>query len=75
MRCAICKHGGTWPGHVTVTLERGQTTFVIKNVVAQVCENCGEAYLDEATTERLLKAAEVSVQAGVQVEVREFEAA
>lgn len=75
MECVICKHGETKSGHVTVTLERGRTTLVFKNVTAQVCENCGEAYLDEATTARLLKAAEVSVQAGVQVEVREFEAA
>lgn len=75
MQCVICKHGETQPGYVTVTLERKQTTLVFKNVTAQVCKNCGEAYLDEATTEQLLAAAEASVQAGVQVEIREFAAA
>ena len=75
MTCVICKHGETEPGTVTVTLERDNTTLVIKGVPAQVCENCGEAYVDEMTTEQLLNTAEAAVKAGVQVEVREFVAA
>ncbi len=75
MKCVICKQGETRPGAVTVTLEREETTLVFKNVPAQVCENCGESYVDEATTEQLLTAAEAAVKAGVQVEVREFVAA
>lgn len=75
MKCVICKQGDTRPGTVTVTLERGRTTLVFKNVPAQVCENCGEAYVDEATTDQLLVAAEAAVKAGVEVEVREFVAA
>jgi len=75
MKCVICKQGETQPGTVTVTLERGGATLVFKNVPAQVCENCGEAYMDEATTEQLLTAAEAAVKAGVQIEVRAFAAA
>lgn len=75
MKCMICKQGETQPGAVTVTLERGGTTLVFKNVPAQVCANCGEAYVDDATTERLLEVAEAALKAGVQVEVREFVAA
>ncbi len=75
MKCVICKQGETRPGSVTVTLEREETTLVFKNVPAQVCENCGEAYVDEATTEQLLTAAETAVKDGVQVEIREFVAA
>jgi YgiT-type zinc finger domain-containing protein len=71
----ICKQGATQPGSVTVTLERGTTTLVFKGVPAQVCTNCGEAYVDEAITARLLAAAEAAVAAGVQVEVRVFAAA
>jgi len=47
---------------------------VFKNVTARVCANCGEAYLDDATTAELLAAAEATVKAGVQVEIREFAA-
>jgi YgiT-type zinc finger domain-containing protein len=75
MKCVICKHGETQAGVVTVTLERGITALVFKNVPAQVCANCGEAYLDDATTAQLLATAEAAVRAGVQIEVREFIAA
>lgn len=75
MNCVICRQGETYPDKVTVTLERGNTTIVFKNVAAQVCENCGESYVDEVTTTQLLAAAEAAVKAGVQVEVREFVAA
>lgn len=70
MNCLICKHGETQNGAVTVTLERDGATLVFKNVEAEVCVNCGEAYLDEATTARLLRAADESARQGVQVEVR-----
>lgn len=75
MTCTICKQGETHPSTTTVTLERGSTTLVFKAVPAQVCENCGEAYLDDATTSALLDAAEAAVAAGVQVAVRAYSAA
>ena len=54
MKCVICKHGETHPAVTTVTLEQGGMTLVFKGVPAEVCQNCGEAYLDETTTARLL---------------------
>jgi YgiT-type zinc finger domain-containing protein len=74
MICVICKTGVTRSGVTTITLERGKTTLVFKQVPAQVCENCGEAYLDELTTQTLLEIAENAAQSGVQVEVRNFAA-
>ena len=74
MKCVICKHGETQPGTVTVTLERGATTLVIKDVPAGVCGNCGEAYLDESTSAALLDQAEAAARGGVQVEVRAYAA-
>lgn len=72
MRCVICKHGETRHGTATVTLARDSTTLVIKGVPASVCANCGEEYVDEATTSRLLRTAEEVAQAGVEVDVREY---
>jgi YgiT-type zinc finger domain-containing protein len=72
MTCHICKHGETQSGTVTVTLERQHTTLVFKGVTAQVCENCGEAYVSEQTTRKLLELAEQAHQAGVEVEIRTF---
>ena len=72
MKCTICKQGETWPGRTTVTLERGQAVLVFRNVPAQVCANCGEAYVSEDVTAQLLEAAEEAVRARVQVGVREL---
>lgn len=75
MKCVVCKHGDTDPGTATVTFERSGTTLVIKGVPAEVCGNCGEEYVDEETTRRLLNEADEAARAGVQVDIRRFVAA
>lgn len=75
MKCVICKHGETRPGRATVTLTRETTTLVVKGVPAEVCANCGEEYVDEATTARLIKTMDEAARAGVEVDVREYVAA
>lgn len=75
MRCVVCKHGETRPGKATVTLERDGATLVIKGVPADVCPNCGEEYVSEEITARLLKSAEEAVKTGVKVDVRDYAAA
>ena len=72
MKCVICKHGKTRSGVGTVTLERGDTTVVFKKVPADICENCGEKYYDEAVTASLLNTVEEAARSGVHVDVREF---
>jgi YgiT-type zinc finger domain-containing protein len=74
MKCVICKHGETQPGKTTVTLERGGATLVVKGVPARICDNCGEAYVDEEITRQLLGTTEEALKAGVQVDVRKFAA-
>ena len=72
MKCVICKRGSTKPGTTTVTLERGGLTMVIKGVPAQICRNCGEAYVDERVASELLISAEQAAKAGAQVEIRQY---
>jgi YgiT-type zinc finger domain-containing protein len=74
MKCVICKHGETRPGKTTVTLERSGVTLVIKSVPAQICDNCGEAYIDQDITRQLLGTDDEALRAGVQIDVREFAA-
>ena len=69
MECVICKNGTTHLGKVTVTLERNQSIIAIKDVPAQVCQNCGEYYLDLEMTKEVLKRAEQAVEKGVEIEV------
>lgn len=72
MNCVICKNGETAPGFVTVTLQRQGTTVIFKNVPAQVCNNCGEYFLDEKITERLTTQAQNAVKDGAEVEILRF---
>lgn len=75
MKCVICKQGETRKGTATVTLERDYMILVFRRVPAEVCEVCGEEYVDEQTTAHLLEAAEEASRAGVQVDIREYVAA
>ena len=75
MKCVICKQGETQHGSATVTLERAGTTLVFKDVPAEICDNCGEQYVDDSTTSGLLREAEQAAGAGVQIEVRSYKAA
>ena len=74
MNCVICKSGTTKPGRVTVTLQRGETTVILKGVPADVCENCGEYYLSAAVTSQVLRQAESAVERGAEVEILPFAA-
>lgn len=69
MECVICKNGKTRKGKATVTLERNGTVVVIKQVPAQVCQNCGEYYLDEEMAKEVLKRAEQSVMNGSEIQI------
>jgi YgiT-type zinc finger domain-containing protein len=75
MKCLICKQAETIPGVTTVTLERDGLTLVVKDVPAQVCPNCGEAYADEKATAHLLKTAEQMAESGTLVDVRHYASA
>ena len=74
MKCVICKQGQTHNGFATVTLDRGATTVVIKEVPAEICDNCGEYYLSDDVTEKLRQLAESAFRAGVEVEVLKYAA-
>lgn len=74
MRCVLCKLGETSPGLVTVTLQRGDTTVIIKGVPAEVCENCGEYYLQDDIAKRVLAMAEDAAKNNVEVEILRFAA-
>ncbi len=74
MTCVICKHGETRDGRTTVTLERGATTVIIKDVPAEICENCSEYYLSELVTEEVLRRAEQAVASGAEVQILRYAA-
>lgn len=74
MKCVICKSGETNEGQTTVTLNRGQSTIIIKDVPAQICENCGEYYLSEDVSAQVMAMAENAVKQNAEVEILRFAA-
>jgi len=55
-------------------MTRGEATIVIKNVPAEVCDNCGEYYLDDAISGKILNMAEEAIKQNHEVEVIQFAA-
>lgn len=74
MKCVICKHGETAPGLVTVTLQRGETVVIMRDVPADVCRSCGEYYLDEAVAAKVYREAEAAVGRRAEVEILRYAA-
>lgn len=74
LNCAICCHGQTCPGMTTVTLQRGGTTVILKDVPADVCDNCGEYYLTAEITEQVMELADRAARSGNEVEILAFAA-
>jgi YgiT-type zinc finger domain-containing protein len=74
MKCVICRHGATSSGTMTATMERGDTVVVFKGVPAEICGNCGEAYLSVEVSKKLLQQSEEAVKVGVQVDIRKYAA-
>ena len=57
-----------------MTLTRVETVVVLKDVPAEVCDNCGEYYLDSDTAARLYQQAEAAVARRIEVEVLRYAA-
>jgi YgiT-type zinc finger domain-containing protein len=74
MKCALCRTGETKPGKTTETYEIGSAVVVLRGVPADVCQQCGEAYTNEATTRQIEKIVDQTRRAGA-VSIQEYQAA
>jgi YgiT-type zinc finger domain-containing protein len=74
MKCLICRLGYTEKSFTTVTLERNQSVLVFKQFPADICDNCGEVYLESEINQALLSQAEKELQRGVFLEMVNFSA-
>ena len=72
--CVLCRNGTVAPGLVTLTVQRGRTTVILKDVPADVCPNCGEYYLSSETTAVVLARADAAARNGAEVEIAAFAA-
>jgi len=55
-------------------VERGRTVVVVKEVPAQICDNCGEYYLESDIASRTTTLVDNAVKNGAEIEVVRFAA-
>ena len=74
MNCPICRHGNMNTGFTSLTLEKENATLVIKHVPAEICDNCGEAFVDEEVGRKVSEIAESELKKGIEIEVIHYAA-
>jgi YgiT-type zinc finger domain-containing protein len=73
-RCPSCNNGTLEPGTTTATFDAEGTTVVVRNVPAEICNECGEGHFDAITTERVLElAAAAAGWSGAPVQICDYE--
>ncbi len=75
MKCVICKTGTTEKGKTNTMLERDGHFIIIKDIIADICTQCGEAYFDEKTTSELLRTTNDAFSKGAELEIIKMKAA
>ncbi|MHB1286507.1 MAG: type II toxin-antitoxin system MqsA family antitoxin [Leptospirales bacterium] len=73
MKCVICREGDLDTGFVTVKAHRRESLVMIKEVPADICQNCGEYYLDQIAAQKVYEQVEDAVKRYVEVEVLRYE--
>ena len=74
MTCVICKSGHYKDGFTTVVLTKENSTVIIKQVPAKICDQCGDYILSNEITKQILTMAEEAYSKGTEVEIRQFAA-
>ena len=74
MKCVMCKGGELAPGKTTVKVQREETLVIIKDVPADVCLDCGEAYLDVNVARKIEQQVEEAVARHTEIEILRYAA-
>lgn len=73
MTCPICGHRALAPGATTFAADADGTVVVVRNVPADVCDNCGEAFIDEAIAATLEALVADAKDSGTESLVRHYQ--
>ena len=61
-------------GFTSLIFDKPPSTIVIKEIPANVCDNCGEAFVSEEIARKIHDTASTELEKGVEVEVIHFAA-
>jgi YgiT-type zinc finger domain-containing protein len=73
-KCSLCNHGEAHGGRATLMLERADSVIVLKNVPAEICDNCGEQYFTPEVLDEAMQQANAAIARGAVLEVIKFAA-
>lgn len=73
MTCPICGQGELRPGTTTFAADADATVVVVRNVPADVCEVCGEAFISDAVAKELEDLVAESKATGTESVVRHYQ--
>ena len=73
MKCVMCKRGETRPGVTSVLLTRDDFTLVMRDVPADICDICGEDYINGDVAKNLYHLAESMQNQGTVLDVRKYQ--
>jgi YgiT-type zinc finger domain-containing protein len=69
MKCTSCKTGEMKPGTTVIPYSQGEITILVKDVQAQVCDQCGAWYVDPDTLESVREIIQKETNSGHEVSV------
>lgn len=72
MECGICKNGNTQKGFDTLTFEKEGHLIIVRDVPGEVCDNCGQFYVDAEAAIELQKKAKKAVADGAELEILKY---
>jgi len=75
MKCVICKTGQTESGMSSTMFDQDGRIIVVKDVPAQVCQQCGEAYFSKEVTAQVYERVMQTLEGDAEVEVIRLKAA
>lgn len=73
MSCPICGDESLRPGTTTFAADVDGTLVVVRAVPADVCDVCGESFIDDTVADELQGAVEDGKTAGTESLVRHYE--
>ncbi len=74
MQCPVCKNKSLVDGTTTLTLEQDDAVFVVRQVPARVCDNCGEAFVSEEVSRQVFDVVTTERKKGLKIEVLNYAA-
>lgn len=73
MTCPVCGQGDLHAGSTTFAADADGTVVVVRNVPADVCEVCGESFIDEVVAGALEELVADSKVSGTESIVRHYQ--